>query len=155
MEGEENRFLEARGGDHLLCPFECDVCVFVKLRGREWRGGSSQDDLLAAYIRRANLDAFWAREPKTVAGHVRECRAMIKTGEQLGISMFGAIGPWPAGYDHGHRTAIAVLAKTRRPGRHEKFMKHSSARKARTAATNVWRASAEFGAQVQAWRIDG
>jgi hypothetical protein len=155
VEGEERRYLEARGGDHLLCPFECDDCVFFKLRGRKPREGDSQDDLLSAYIRRANLDAFWAREPKTVSGHVREVRASLKTGEELGIPMFGAIGPWPAQYDHGHRTAIAVLAKTRRPGRHETFMKHSSARKARTASTNLWHASAAFGAEAQVWRIDG
>jgi hypothetical protein len=40
VEGQEQRYLEARGGDHLMCPFECDGCLFRKLRGR---GPSARD----------------------------------------------------------------------------------------------------------------
>ena len=28
-------FHEARNGDHTICPFECDVCIFRKLRGNQ------------------------------------------------------------------------------------------------------------------------
>ena len=34
-EGEERRYLTARPGDHLMCPFECDFCQFFKLVGRQ------------------------------------------------------------------------------------------------------------------------
>ena len=47
MEDEEERFkgawkrvwneaeyLIAREGDHLITPFECDLCIFLKLKGR-------------------------------------------------------------------------------------------------------------------------
>ncbi len=30
-----NRFQKARTGDHLMVAFECDLCVFWKLFGRE------------------------------------------------------------------------------------------------------------------------
>jgi hypothetical protein len=96
-----------------------------------------------AYLRMANLDAFWAIEPRTVAAQVREVASSVRVGRnELGRPMFGALGPWPLAYDHGHRTAIAVIAKSQRPGRHEALVKHSAARKARTAASNIWRASA-------------
>jgi hypothetical protein len=69
--------------------------------------------------------------------------------------MFAAIGSWPAEYDHGHRTAIRVIVKSQRPGRHEALVKHSVARKARTAALNIWRVSALGSAGAMAWRVDG
>ena len=54
-------FLEARDGDHLIIPFECDLCVFVKLKGRYPTKSSKEDRKLAACIRRINLDAFSSR----------------------------------------------------------------------------------------------
>ena len=51
-------FLEARPGDHLLVPFECDTCIFLKLRGSFPQANNTADDLLLKCIRRVNLDAF-------------------------------------------------------------------------------------------------
>jgi hypothetical protein len=53
--------MDARAGDHLFCPFECDGCSFHRLRGEAPDGRSHQDQILLSYIRRANLDAFWSR----------------------------------------------------------------------------------------------
>jgi len=91
----------------------------------------------------------------TVAVQVREVAATVRVGKELGLPMFAAIGPWPAEYDHEHRTAISVIAKSQRPGRHEALVKHSVARKARTVASNIWRASALGSAGAIAWRVDG
>ena len=59
-------FHEARDGDHALCPFECDTCIFRKLKKVSPNPTSSRDKLLLAMIRRMNLDAFWARARSTV-----------------------------------------------------------------------------------------
>jgi len=54
-----------------------------------------------AHLRMANLDAFWAIEPRTVAAQVREVASSVRVGRnELGLPMFGALGPW--------RTTMAI-----------------------------------------------
>ena len=55
-----NDFLEARNGDHLLTPFECDLCIFRKLRKQSPIQNNAKDKLLLLMIRQMNLDAFWS-----------------------------------------------------------------------------------------------
>ena len=54
---------------------------------------------------------------------MREVTATVRVGKELGLPMFAAIGSWPAEYDHGQRTAIRVIVKSQRPGRHEALVK--------------------------------
>jgi hypothetical protein len=155
VEGEADRYLTARPGDSLMCPFECDSCLFWKLKKRS-PAPSATDERLLSLIRRANLDAFWALEPRTVAGNLSETYNYgVDVGRELGLAMFDAVGPWDPEYDHGTRAALAVLLKSLRPGRHEPTMKFSAVRKARTVFSNVWRASSEGTAKSLFWRIDG
>ena len=62
-------YLKGRDGDHLMCPFECDTCIFRKLKGRNSKSSSESDKLLLEFIRRANMDAFWSRATSTVLGN--------------------------------------------------------------------------------------
>ena len=62
----EMDFHEARNGDHLLVIFECDLCIFRKLRHTNPVSNLSQDYLLLACIRRIDLDTFWSRTRLTV-----------------------------------------------------------------------------------------
>jgi hypothetical protein len=48
--GEESDYLSARPGDHLFCPFECDVCAFFRLKHRHADPNSRTDALLQIYI---------------------------------------------------------------------------------------------------------
>jgi hypothetical protein len=57
-EGTERRYLEARPGDHLLCPFECESCGFRRLSGAWARVENHTDEMTMNFMRRANLDAF-------------------------------------------------------------------------------------------------
>jgi hypothetical protein len=61
-----DEYLVGRDGDHLLIPFECDLCIFRKLRHHDPLITSEQDKLLLACIRRISLDAFWSRASSTV-----------------------------------------------------------------------------------------
>jgi hypothetical protein len=153
-EGDECRHLSARPGDNLMCPFECDTCQFWKLRGHAPRKKVSHDDRLLAFIRQANLDAFWAREPATVRGNLREVKSALETGRSMQVIMFPSMGPWPSTYDHGMRTALTLLERSLKPGQHELTLKLSTVRKGRTAFTNVWRASAKGTSESLFWRID-
>ena len=49
-------------------PFQCDLCVFRVLQGRN---PGPHDALLLACIQQANLDAFWGRESATVSPTLR------------------------------------------------------------------------------------
>jgi hypothetical protein len=151
--GEESHYLEARPADHLVCPFECDACQFWKLKFREPQTGDRADDRVMALIRRANLDAFCARAPGTIKKNRASAREGVALGKELGIAMYGPLGPWPPEFDHGMRTALHILAKSEQTGLHEKVVKFSTARRARSAATNIWGASAIAAKESQTWRI--
>lgn len=47
---EESDYLEARPGDHLFCPFECDFCSFMHLKGRLLVDNNKMDNMLLIYI---------------------------------------------------------------------------------------------------------
>jgi hypothetical protein len=141
--GDERRHLEARPGDHLVCPFECDDCSFFRLV-HDWPDEShpGQEHLLA-YIRRSVLDAFWSREPSTIQQHLRSFREQVALGERMGFAVFDPPGPFPPVHDSGMRAAVAVLDKSNQAGRHEEKVKFSAGRKARGIHTNMFRASAK------------
>ncbi len=66
----QNRYRCTRDGDHLMgVPFECDLCSFRNVTGRDPVSGSDRDDFTLVAIRRVLLDAMWAREPDTVASN--------------------------------------------------------------------------------------
>jgi hypothetical protein len=127
---EANDFLHGRVGDPLFCPFECDLCSFHKLHGEPPRPEDPVHNLLLAYIRRANLDAFWSRRPSTVAGLVRGFREQVDMGDILGLQMFEPMGPFSRQYNSGILAAVGVLMRAQRPGRHEERLKYSSVRTA-------------------------
>ena len=70
----------ARDGDHLLVPFQCDLCHFRNLTNRD-PGQSVEYVRLIVAIRRANLDIFWVRELGPVTATKRES---VKIG-RLGV----------------------------------------------------------------------
>jgi hypothetical protein len=61
-ESDAVRFHQARDGDHLITPFQCDWCLFQLLTGGIPNPTRQGDEFLMCLIRRANLDAFWGRE---------------------------------------------------------------------------------------------
>ena len=46
------------------------------------------DQLLLACIRRANLDAFWARATNTVTGNKNKVKMSLKLSENVGLLVF-------------------------------------------------------------------
>jgi hypothetical protein len=63
-------FHYARDGEHLMVSFECDHCVFSKIRRGERPNLSYEPDkLLMACIRRVILDSFWSRASRTVSSN--------------------------------------------------------------------------------------
>lgn len=80
-----NSFLHGRDGDHLMVPFECDLCIFRKLKGHNPGLKNETDSLLLACIRRANLDAFWSSASSTVEGNMRKTKLALNFSSRLGL----------------------------------------------------------------------
>jgi hypothetical protein len=84
---EEDRFEVARPGDHLLCPFKCELCLFRNIQGRSplFGEGKLSGVVLLRALRRANLDAFWSREPNTVSQNLGTVNRILQLGFELGM----------------------------------------------------------------------
>lgn len=152
--GEEDDFLVARAGDHLVCPFECDYCSFFRIKGHIPNPDNERDSDLLVYIRRANLDAFWSRRPATIRGLSALFEEQAGVGERFGFQMFKPLGPFGRKYDAGMRAAVGILVRSQRPGKHEETMKFASVRKARALHTDMYNASAEAVENAMVWRSD-
>jgi hypothetical protein len=83
---EAQEFSTERNGDHLLCLFECEFCMFERVGGRSAnatgvalqlgstyerrtkadQGRAETDQRILECFWRANLDAFWSRGSETV-----------------------------------------------------------------------------------------
>ena len=106
-------------GDHIMTPFECDLCVFRKLRKSNPKRNSPQDRLLLGVIRRMNLDAFWSRATGTVVQNADRARMGIELSFILGLEgPYEDKGVYPA-HDHcGYEIAAVILMHSRKPGRY-------------------------------------
>lgn len=151
---DQDRYRTARPGDILMCPFECDSCHFYKLNHRTEDPHQDGDRRIMALIRRANLDAFWAREPTTVRGNLGGVRKVLRTQDELGLSLLPPLGPWEDTYDHGMGVALCLLMDSLSPGKHEATVKHSSVRKIRSVFANIWGATALGSTSSQTWLSD-
>ena len=61
-------------GENLITSFQCDNCHFRNLTGREPEMEIACDSVFRKIIRRAQLNAFWAIEPRIVARNLGELR---------------------------------------------------------------------------------
>ena len=67
--GDEDKFLVAHVGDHLMVPFQCETCHFRDIYKRDPVEKESDNEALD-FIQDANIDAFWGREESTVASNL-------------------------------------------------------------------------------------
>ena len=144
--GKELRdYQEAREGDALLTPFECDLCVFRRLRGKDPVLGRQQDRFLLDLIRRANLDAFWSRARSTVAQNLSKVKLLLEFSKTAEVdSLFMSRQPFPMKDHCGYELAVATLQYSRRPGKHtQDYTQFDTIRKLRSAYGNWVRASTQ------------
>ncbi len=94
---EEWGYKKGRDGDNLITPFQCDLRHFRNLLQRNPVQDLAQDLRVLKLIRRANLDAFWAREPNTVRGNLATCRQGADIAASFGLKakLFRPLGPFP------------------------------------------------------------
>jgi len=94
---ELNRYLCGRNGDNLITPFQCDICHFRNLTGKNPDMTAPKDHVLMRTIRRAQLDAFWATEPSTVSRNLGELNKGAIIANTLGFQqkLFRPMEPFP------------------------------------------------------------
>ena len=140
--------MTARRADHTLTPFQCPMCQCRNIKRRDLTN-SWQDQLFESMVIRATLDAFWARAPGTLSGHVSEIRFQIKYGKAMGIQTLVPLGPWPLGEDFGMQEAISLECRSLEKGtRGREVVTYATARKARSMYTNLWACSPLSGADI-------
>src|SRR5210317_318585 len=136
-EKETSRFLKARPGDMLVVPFQCDMCHFRNMLGRNPDDANSRDFEILEYIRRANLDAMWARESTTVKQNLRVLLRAETFCDRVGLNPVSPLlGPFPLEDSLGMQAAIAVLDKSLDKGKYEAMVQWETFRKTRSSITN-------------------
>lgn len=136
---EEGRFDTARPGDHLMCPFQCDECQFQNVYGTCSDPLNQQDALALTCIRRANLDALWARESGTVVHNWREFKRFVHEAHVLGISdPYPKRGPWPVSDIQGMKVAMIFLQRSQCKGRNTATVQFNTVRKVRSHVANFY-----------------
>ena len=114
---DKGAFNTGRAGDHLLIPFECDLCIFRKLKKMNPLLDSTRDNLLLACIRRVNLDAMWSRTTNTVVGNRDRIRLGLRLSDQVGLEgPYEHFGPLPFKDHCGYEVAIQMVLHSRQPG---------------------------------------
>jgi hypothetical protein len=129
------QYTHARDGDHLLTPFECDLCIFRKLRRHSPDPSSLVDSRLLECIRRVNLDAFWSRASATVKGNLDRVKNSLQISRALGLQgPYYNEGAMPDLDYCGYEIAIQMVDASRKPGRYSpNYTQFDTIRKYRSA----------------------
>jgi hypothetical protein len=122
-----------------MVPFQCDLCHFRNIMGRDPWNSRKEDHEILEYVRRATLDSFWSRETSTVTFNLREARRMEqKVADRLGMpSITPPMGPFPLDDECGMKAAIAMLDRSLDSGRHADHVQYGTFRKVRSTITNI------------------
>jgi hypothetical protein len=138
---DKDKFLTARNGDHLMCPFQCDLCHFRNLKDRDPFRDDYLDRNLLMAIRRSNLDSFWGRASSTVSNNLRSMLNTVRTmREDYGVTSdrpyFPPQGPHPLEDSFGMFAACVMLEHSLNPGMNEATVQFGTIRKTRSALSN-------------------
>ena len=146
---DQDRFMQARAGDHLVTSFQCPNCQSQNIRGRDLDTRNNiSDACFESLCIRAQLDAFWARSKNTVKGHLREARFMVRYGEILGFTPMPPLGPFRLGQHNGMMQAVLLEMRALEPGRSGKRVQFGTARMIRATTTVLWEASPASGGDI-------
>ncbi len=154
---DSERYLCARRGDMLCCPFQCDRCWFVNIKKREpLPKDSFVDARLLKYLRRANLDIMWSKESSTVKSTLEGTLKNFRRANELGLQPLATPrGPWPVMDDQGMQLALQILRQSQEKGRHdESYQQFDSIRRLRSAAFTEYESSALGNLRGGTWTGD-
>eukprot|EP00956_Cyclotella_meneghiniana_P037677 scaffold142780_cov38-Cyclotella_meneghiniana.AAC.1 len=128
--------------------FECDLCHFRNIRKMDPEWGNPDDAFMLMCIRRASLDACWARATSTVTANLKRASRDTLEGSfrtpMRGDEMVPLLG-WGQLEDRvGMAPAILSLVASLRPGLYAEHLQVASVRKTRSWYSNAYRAGAGY-----------
>ena len=134
--------MNARNGDWLIAPFQCDQCHFINIYKRVPIKDSEHDKLILLFIRRANLDMFWSRTVLTVSSNLSSIKEILKISRELNLPIsLSVLGPWPVQDICGMNLAIIELRKSQGKNRPNAIctshLQYDTVRRLRGAVSNV------------------
>ena len=137
----QEQMLTAVEGSHLCIPFQCEVCWFHNLEGRDPRG--ERDDVYLACIRRANLDAMLGKSPLTIRAHRTETITVLENSKLIGKTpAYHPRGPFLLGDPVGMSLAVDMLLKSLvAKGHIADHVQFATLRKLRETSTKNWESS--------------
>ncbi|KAL3777809.1 hypothetical protein ACHAW5_001787 [Stephanodiscus triporus] len=147
-----HRYRSARDGDHLMgVPFECDLCSFRNVSGRQPIFCDRRDQFTLTCIRRVQLDVMWAREPHTVSSNWARTKAdyqMVMTNLSVSPEAFlPQLGNTELRDRVGMGAALATLVTSLRAGRNSTNIQVDTMRKTRTWISNAHDAGQEYSCE--------
>jgi hypothetical protein len=129
-------------------PFECDLCSFQNVTGRDPVLGDYNDHFTLVAIRRVLLDVMWAREPDTVAGNwARSRRDYVTAVSHLSLrteSLLPALGNPTVNDRLGLGVAILTVVTSLRAGQNSSTIQYDTMRKTQTWYGNAFDAGREY-----------
>jgi hypothetical protein len=135
-----------------MCPFQCEVCHFRNIEGSDPGADHEGHRFLPLCIRRANIDAFWARKSSTVRSNLYEVRRLTRSCTRFGVKhpvgTWFARGPCALNDEWGMLLACGLLERTLDPGRNSITVQYSTARRLQAAVTNYAFTTEEGGGPV-------
>ena len=135
------RLNQGAEGAHLCSPFQCELCWFRNLEGKDPVAGVHDKAMLL--IRRSNLDNMAGRAPSTIRGHLMETITMVQNFEKFGlIPPLRPLGPFPLSDTTGMGIAIAMQMKSiTAKGRIVENPQYATVRGVRGTASLNWQSS--------------
>jgi hypothetical protein len=127
-------------------PFPMRLMPLPKYQKTRSVSSDLRDLRLLCGIRRANLDAFWARRPGTVKSNLTLMLRIVKVQEEdHGIPrghMFRPQGPHPVEDTFGMMTAVVLLNHSLNAGINAATVQFNTVQKTRSAMSNYERTTA-------------
>jgi hypothetical protein len=143
---DKKRFVCGRSGDFLMTPFQCELCHYRNINSRDPQIGDPKAREFNFMCRNVSMNAFWSAETSTVRSNLLQARKIEKIGDTCGIdSISPPLGPYPLRDTFRMKVAMVLLKRSLDPGWNDKHIQFvSTARKIRSAFSNVYHASREL-----------
>jgi hypothetical protein len=139
----QNRYRCGQDGDHLMgIPFECNLCSFWNVVGRDLDRANKQDEFTLTAIRRVLLDVMWARKPNTVASNWSRAKRdfdMALNHLSLDHCIILLVLRNPTVEDRvGLGVALTTVLASLRPGKNAAMVQFDTIRKTQTWYSNAY-----------------
>ena len=134
-------------------PFECDLCSFRNVVGRDPDVTDARDEFTLTAIRRVLLllDVMWAREPDTVASNwsrsKRDFNMAVSNLSRDYHTILPVLGNPLVGDRVGLGKALTMVLASQRPGKNAAYVQFDTIRKSQTWYANAYDAGENFSCE--------